>query len=88
VKALREARERAGHKQAHVARLIGVSQVAIHFWETGKHQPEGRNREKVDHYLQVVAGEAVSEPASDEAREGDRPVKGPSGAGRDGSAAP
>lgn len=54
-KALRRFRRLNGIKQGHVAELLAVSQAAVSRWESGVHEPEAHQRERI---LEIIAANA------------------------------
>lgn len=48
-----DARRACGIRQATIAAALGVSHVAVHYWETGRKGPSGEARAA---YCRVVAG--------------------------------
>lgn len=54
-RALRRFRRLNGIKQGHVADLLAVSQAAVSRWESGVHEPEAHQRERI---LAIIAAHA------------------------------
>ena len=54
-RALRRFRRLNGIKQGHVAELLSVSQAAVSRWESGVHEPEPHQRERI---REIIAAKA------------------------------
>jgi transcriptional regulator with XRE-family HTH domain len=57
-RALRRFRRLNGIKQGHVAELLAVSQAAVSRWESGVHEPEAHQRERI---LDMIAANASND---------------------------
>ncbi|MDC7809419.1 XRE family transcriptional regulator [Sphingomonas koreensis] len=57
-RALRRFRRLNGIKQGHVAELLAVSQAAVSRWESGIHEPEAHQRERI---LDLIAANASND---------------------------
>ncbi len=56
---LRELRLWAGLTQREAAAAIRVSYDAYHYWETGEHRPQGRERVKLHRWIKRLAESAA-----------------------------
>jgi transcriptional regulator with XRE-family HTH domain len=57
---LRLARQELGLSVAEVAKSIGVSSVAVYYWEHGQARPRERNLEALCRVLKLPADEATT----------------------------
>jgi len=57
-KAIRANRERLKLTQAEVAEIVGVTPVAVYFWESGRTVPSGENAEILMELKGISASEA------------------------------
>jgi transcriptional regulator with XRE-family HTH domain len=55
-RALRRFRRLNGIKQGHVAELLGVSQGSVSRWESGTHEPEAWQRDRIVEFIAAHAG--------------------------------
>jgi transcriptional regulator with XRE-family HTH domain len=54
---LRRLRERAGHKQRTLARLVNVNPTLISYYETGRRKPSGKRAEELADGLKLTGGD-------------------------------
>lgn len=52
-------RKAKGYSQTELAKILGVSQVTVTHWETGKVFPQGKNLMKLSEVLDVSAMDIV-----------------------------